>query len=142
MKKIILCFLSFLLFSQYLQSQKAKQLKFVPSANVDSGFKQGNYECQVLQLTNQNRQTSIMIVFIDKGGKRDNSRTRLRCNYLFKRERIYLKNVFFSDVEILENYNDIVDANALMLKFTKDYYQPQLWSVLNSHSFFNTAPQR
>ena len=141
MKKSILCFLFFMLFSQCLQSQKAKQIKLIPAATTDTGFTRGVYECQVLQLTDQSQHTSIVIVLINKGEGADDSRTKLRCNYLFKRERIYLKNVFFSHVEVLKNYTDIVDANALLVKLKDEYYKPQLWSVLDAHSFFNTVPR-
>lgn len=72
----------------------------------------------------------------------DNARTKLRCNYLLKRERIYLKNVFMADVAVLENYASIVDINSVLQKIKEKYEDVQLWSILNADIFFNTALQR
>lgn len=141
MKKMILCFFYLLLFCQLIPAQKTKQLGYVPLLAADSSFSKGNYECQVLQLTNQNRTTSIMIVLVEKGEKKE-SRCKLRSNYLFKRERMYLRTVFFAEVEVLEHIQTITDVDALMQRLKNDYYKPQLWSVLRTDAFFSTAPQR
>ena len=83
-----------------------------------------------------------MIVLVETGDCGNDARTKLRTNYLFKREKTYLKNVFFADVEEVENISSVVDVVTLLQKLRAHYYQPQLWSVLNTNTFFNTAPQR
>lgn len=141
MKKIILCFFYILLFCQLIQAQKPKQLRYVPTLKADSSFVKGNYECEVLQLTNQNRSTGIMIVLVEQG-EEGMHRNQLRSNYLFKRERMYLRTVFFAEVEVLERINVVTDVSALLQRLKKDYHQPQLWSVLRTDTFFSTVPQR
>lgn len=141
MKKIILCFFYSLLFCQLIPAQKSKQLRYVPPLSTDSSFSKGSFECEVLQLTNQNRSTGIMIVLVEKGEEKMH-RNQLRSNYLFKRERMYLRTVFFAEVEVLERINVVTDVSALLQRLKKDYYQPQLWSVLRTDAFFSTVPQR
>lgn len=71
------------------------------------------FECRVFQLTHQNNQTSIMIDLVETGDASTDGRTKLRTHYLFKREKMYLKKVFFADVEEVENILSIVDVAAL-----------------------------
>ena len=141
MKKIILCFFCSLFFCQLIRAQKTKQLRDVPTLPTDSFFNKGSYGCEVLQLTNQNRNTGIMIVLVEQREEKMH-RNQLRSNYLFKRERMYLRTVFFAEVKVLERINVITDVSALLQRLKKDYYQPQLWSVLRTNTFFSTAPQR
>jgi len=144
MKRVLLCLIMLFLL-QHVQSQKNKVVRYVPpTANTDTSLNNSNalFECRVFQLTNQNKQTCIMIVLVETGDAGNDARTKLRTNYLFKREKTYLKNVFFADVEEVENISSVVDVVTLLQKLRAQYYQPQLWSVLNANSFFNTAPQR
>lgn len=144
MKKLLLClFMLFLL--QTIKSQKNKEVRYIPPlTNIDTALRNSNanFECRVFQLTNQNKQTSILIVLIETGNLGNEARTKLRTKYLFKREETYLKNVFFADVEVLEHFSSVIDVNALLQKLKEQYYQPQIWSVLNATNFFNTVPQR
>lgn len=144
MKRVLLCLIMlFLLY--HVQSQQHKEVRYIPaSTSTDTLFKNSNakFECRVFQLTNQNRQTSIMIVLVETGDAGNEARAKLRTNYLFKREKMYLKNVFFADVEEMETISSVVDVSALLQKLKENYHQPQLWSVLNAGTFFNTVPQR
>jgi hypothetical protein len=144
MKKLLLGLIMLFLL-QTVQSQKNKEVRFIPHVSkTDTSLKNSNasFECRVFQLTNQNKQTSIMIVLVETSEAGKDARTKLRTNYLFKREKTYLKNVFFADVEVLEHFPSVIDVPALLQKLKEQYHQPQLWSVLNTQSFFNTAPQR
>lgn len=118
MKKIILCLFYSLLFCQLMQAQKTKQLRYVPPLSTDSSFTKGSYECEVLQLTNQNRSTGIMIVLVEKREEKMH-RSQLRSNYLFKRERMYLRTVFFAEVEVLERIHVVTDVSALLQRLKK-----------------------
>jgi hypothetical protein len=144
MKRVLLGLI--MLFSlQPLHSQKSKQQTYVPSGETgDTSFKNTNasFECRVYEITNQYRQTSIILVLIETGDAGNKAQTKLRTEYLFKREKTYLKNVFFAEVKEVDHFASVVDVPSLLQKLKEQYYKPQLWSVLNADRFFNTAPQR
>lgn len=144
MKKFILFVLLIFFISFHLFSQQTKEQRFIPPVqSIDTSLKNSNnvFKCQVLQLKAQTGQSRVMVVLVETAAN-NSSRTKLRCNYLLKRERIYLKNVFMSDVQVLENYASIVDINSVLKKIKEKYDDVQLWSILNADTFFNTALQR
>lgn len=134
MKKIILCLFYSLLFCQLMQAQKTKQLRYVPPLSTDSSFTKGSYECEVLQLTNQNRSTGIMIVLVEKGEEKMH-RSQLRSNYLFKRERMYLRTVFFAEVEVLERIH-VVTGKCFAATFEKRLLPAAIMECASFRCFF------
>jgi hypothetical protein len=143
MKKLLPVF-GMLFLLQIAFAQNSKQVNYVPGGtSVDSFLKSDHlFECRVFELTNQYRQTKIMLVFITAGENGHPSRNQLRTNYMFKREKAYLKKVFFADVEVLEHFNSVVDASAFLKKLEEKYYKPQVWAVLNTDAFFNANAKK
>jgi hypothetical protein len=142
MKLILLSW--FLLFiSESVQSQKNKQETFIPKGETSDTFNKNlQYECRVFELTNQYRQTNRMLVFVETGDAGNKARTRLRTEYLFKREKNYLQKVFFADVRTIEEYSTVVDVHALVQKLKKQHDGLQVWTIIHADQFFSTAPQR
>jgi hypothetical protein len=145
MKHFLLCTLLFLAICNLLYSQKIKDISYIPpAAKVDSSLlnAKGNFNCQVIQLITPHKQTAVMIIFVETGNAGNKGRTKIRTNYLLKRERLYLRNIFFSNVEVLENFEAVIDIKTLLQKLDEKYDKPQLWSILRADTFFNTAHQR
>jgi hypothetical protein len=141
--KLLLQGLIMLFFCQPLQSQKCKLEAFIPKGETADTFnKNVQYECRVFELTNQYRQTNRMLVFVETGDAGNKARTRLRTEYLFKREKNYLKKVFFADVRTVDEYSSVVDVHALMQKLKSQHSGLQVWTVIHANQYFSTAPQR
>jgi hypothetical protein len=143
MKKLLLVF-GVLFLWQIVLAQNSKQINYVPGgASADSFLtSKHSFQCRVFELTNQYRETKIMLVFITAGENGHASRNQLRTNYLLKREKAYLKKVFFAEVQVLEHFNSIVDVSALLKKLEEKYYKPQVWAVLNTDVFFNANAKK
>lgn len=141
MKKNLLCILCAFSLSLSVFSQKGKLKRYIPAEiNLNSSLT-GNsfsYECQVLQIITSSGQKRVLIVLVQKNVKDYNNRMQLRTNYLLKRERIYLERIFFGNVIILEHLKS-VDVNTLLNRLEEKYDHPQLWSILNTETFFSTA---
>ena len=89
-------------------------------------------QAQILRLKNQNKETKWMIVFAEAEYQSSISRTKMRLDYILKRERIYLGNIFFADVAIVESVKEVTDMNLCLKTFVSQYPGLQLWSVLNA----------
>lgn len=92
--------------------------------------------CQVLQLTNTNKEKHLMVVFCEAPVKDSKQRARLRTDYMLKRERIYLSRVFFADVEILEEKPVSADIKSSLHLLEEKYNGLRLWAVLNTGTVF------
>lgn len=125
-------------------AQNHKQVNYVPAGvSLDSLYKsQTPFECRVYQLKNQYRQTKIMLVFVTAGSNVHISRKQLRVNYLFKREKTYLRNVFFADVNMLEQHNSIIDVYSFLQRMEEKYDHPEVWAVLSTDAFFGANAKR
>jgi hypothetical protein len=145
MKPILLCLLTFLLLPLTSFEQPVKKLGYVPAvATIDTTLaaKSKNIQCQVLKITNQSKQSRVMLVLVESFTFENGSRTKMRMNYVFKRERRYLKNIFVGDVSILETYRTIVDINSLLQNLQTKYEGLQLWTVLDADALFSKTHQR
>jgi hypothetical protein len=145
MKNFLLCFLTALLFCNCLHSQPAKEQRYIPVLSLNDTSLANtttNFKCQVLQLTTPHKQQLIMIVFVETGNAGNAARTKLRSNYMLKRERVYLRQVFFADVEILETIESAIDMSAMFHNLKNKYENPKLWSILKADAYFSTAHQR
>lgn len=94
---------------------------------------------QVLQLTGQNKEKFTMIVFADAAYENNLSRTRMKIDYVLKRERIYLAKIFFADADVLEELKDVIDINASMKKMEQKYPGLKCWSMLNADMILGAA---
>lgn len=92
--------------------------------------------CQVLRLTNSNKEKSLMVVFCESPVKDSKQRARLRNDYMLKRERIYLSRVFFADVEVLEERKVLMEVKPFLKKLEEKYDGLKLWAVLNADTIF------
>jgi hypothetical protein len=144
MKAVLLCLCICLLLPFYSFEQTAKKLGYVPAvATIDTTLtvKEKTIQCQILKITNATRQSKIMIVLIASGTFENESRTTMRINYMFKRERIYLKSVFVANVAVLETHRTIVDLNSLLEKLKEKYEGIQVWTMIDADAFFSKTPQ-
>lgn len=91
---------------------------------------------QVLRLTNQNREKSLLVVFCETSITNSKQRAKMRSDYMLKRERIYLSNVFFSKVEVLEKEIFSSDIKTCLQLLELKYTQLRLWSILQSDFLF------
>lgn len=91
---------------------------------------------QVLRLTNQQKEESLMVVFCETTIQGSRQRALLRSDYMLRRERIYLSNVFFSKVEVLEKEIFSTDIKTCLQLLELKYAQLRLWSILQSDLLF------
>lgn len=92
--------------------------------------------CQVLRLTNTNKEKSLMVVFCETPVKDSKQRARMRNDYMLKRERIYLSRVFFADVEVLEERKVLMEVKPFLKTLEEKYDGLKLWAVLNADTIF------
>lgn len=92
--------------------------------------------CQVLKLTNQNKETSLMAVFCETSIKQSKQRACMRNNYMLRRERIYLSKVFFADVEVIEERKVLMEVKPFFKLMEEKYAGLKLWSVINGETLF------
>lgn len=92
--------------------------------------------CQVLRLTNQNKERILMVVFCETTVKDSKQRAKLRSDYMLKRERIYLSRVFFADVDVIEERKVLMDVKTFLKLLEEKYEGLRLWAVLNSDTIF------
>jgi len=92
--------------------------------------------CQVLRLTNTNKEKSLMVVFCESPIKDSKQRARMRNDYMLKRERIYLSRVFFADVEVVEERKVSMEVKPFLKTLEEKYDGLKLWAVLNADTIF------
>ena len=92
--------------------------------------------CQVLRLTNTNKEKYLMVVFCETPVKDSKQRARMRNDYMLKRERIYLSRVFFADVEVLEERKVLMEVKPFLKTLEEKYDGLKLWAVLNADTIF------
>lgn len=145
MKRCFFYFFVYLLLPIYIFGQPVKKLSYVTAvATIDTTLAPTTkmIQCQVLKITNQANQTRVMLVLVETCNVENESRTKMRVNYLFKRERHYLKNIFVVDVAVLETYRIIVNINSLLQNLQSKYEGLQLWTVVDADALFSKTPQR
>ena len=145
MKPILICFIFILTLPLTSFEQTVKKLVSVPAvATVDTTLtaKEKTIQCQVLKITNQSKQSRVMLVLVQSSLLENKSRTMMRLSYMLKRERVYLKNIFEADIAVLETYRTIVDINSLLQKLQSKYEGLQLWTVVDADALFSKTPQR
>lgn len=145
MKPILLCLFCYLLLPLTSFEQTSKKLGYVPAvATIDTTLatKQKTIQCQVLKITNLSNQSRVMLVLVETSLLENEGRTKMRLNYMLKRERVYLKNIFVSDVAVLETYRTIIDINSLLQNLLNKYEGLQLWTVVDADALFSKTPQR
>lgn len=91
--------------------------------------------CQVLRLTNQNKEKYFMVVFCETPIKDSKQRAKLRSDYMLKRERIYLANVFFATVDVVEEQKIQTDTKTYFRLLEDKYDGIRLWAILNTDLF-------
>lgn len=114
---------------------------YVQQSNIDTlTFKENSIEkirvCQVLKLTNQNKETSLMAVFCETSITQSKQRACMRNNYMLRRERIYLSKVFFADVEVIEERKVLMEVKPFFKMMEEKYAGLKLWSVINGETLF------
>ncbi len=142
MKTYLLYLFSYLFLPLTSFEQTVKKLGYVPAvATIDTTLatKQKTIQCQVLKITNLSKQSRVMLVLVETSLLENTGRTKMRLNYMLKRERIYLKNIFVADIVVLETYRTIVDINALLQNLQSKYEGLQLWTVLDAELLFFTS---
>ncbi len=145
MKAYLLCLFAYLLLPFYSVEQTVKRLSYVPAvATIDTTLaaKIKTIQCQVVRITNQSNQSRIMLVMVETLSSKNESRTKMRINYVLKRERLYLKNIFVADIAVLETYRTIVDIHSLLQNLQSKYEGLQLWTVVDADALFSKTPQR
>jgi hypothetical protein len=145
MKAILLCLFSYLFLPLTSFEQPVKKLGYVPAvATIDTTLaaKVKTIQCQVVKITNQSKQSRVMLVLVETSLLENEGRTKMRLNYMLKRERVYLKNIFVADIVVLETYRTIIDINALLQKLQSKYEGLQLWTVVDADALFSKTPQR
>lgn len=106
-----------------------------PSANAKQGEKGSKLiYCQVLRLKDQTNETKVMAVFSEVTVTASYQRAKMRNDYMLKRERVYLGNIFFADVDVLEEIKNAIDVKLYMQKLRERYSEIQLWTVLDGNT--------
>ncbi len=90
---------------------------------------------QVLRLTNQNKEKSFMVIFCETPVTESKQRAKLKNDYMLRRERIYLAQVFFAKVEVVEKENIQTDTKTYFRLLEEKYAGLRLWAVLNTEMF-------
>jgi hypothetical protein len=90
--------------------------------------------CQVLRLTHKTNENNIMAVFAEVTVTASYQRAKMRNDYMLKRERIYLSNVFFADVDVLEESTRVMDVKLFMQTLRERYDGIKLWAVLDGNT--------
>ena len=145
MKTYLLCLFSYLFLPLTSFEQTVKKLGYVPAvATIDTTLatKQKMIQCQVLKITNQSKQSRVILVLVETSLLENEGRTKMRLNYMLKRERVYLKNIFVADIVVLETYRTIVDINSLLKNLQSKYEGLQLWTLVDADALFSKTPQR
>ena len=83
--------------------------------------------CQVLRLTNTNKEKSLMVVFCESPVKDSKQRARMRNDYMLKRERIYLSRV---------KRESLMEVKPFLKTLEEKYDGLKLWAVLNADTIF------
>jgi hypothetical protein len=140
MKKIIHCICLILVLSPAVHSQPIQGAEYIhppvdPSANVKPGEKGSKLiYCQVLRLRDKTNEHSIMAVFSEVTVTASYQRAKMRNDYMLKRERVYLGNIFFADVDVLEESTKVMDVKLFMQKLRERYSDIKLWAVLDGNT--------
>jgi hypothetical protein len=87
---------------------------------------------QILKVVDQHKKESILIVFADALIEHNPARTRMKIDYILKRERIYLGAIFFAEVSVLEELKNVPDLDMCMKKMGQKYPALMCWSILNA----------
>jgi hypothetical protein len=140
MKKIIHCIFLILVLTPAVTAQPISGAEYIhppvdPSANAKPGEKGSKLiYCQVLRLTHKTNEHNIMAVFSEVTVTASYQRAKMRNDYMLKRERIYLGNIFFADVDVLEESTKVMDIKLFMQTLRKRYSNIQLWAVLDGNA--------
>lgn len=113
---------------------------------VDSGseeakkkrkFKKGDtlVYCQILRLTDRDKKKQIMVVFANSVIRESKMRSRMKIDYMLKRERVYLHKVFFFDVDILDEQRVDTTIKEYMNAVQLYYPNAKIWGILNADGF-------
>lgn len=97
-------------------------------------FKKGDtlMYCQILRLTDRDKKTQIMTVFANSVIRESKMRSRLKIDYMMKRERVYLHKVFFFDVDILDEQRVDTTIKEHMHEVHLSYPNAKIWCILNA----------
>lgn len=134
--------LTFILFIQILNAYpQILSTGYIQQANPDTLTIEENLTeklrvCQVLKLTNQNKETRLMAVFCETPITQSKQRASMRNNYMLRRERIYLSKVFFSEVEVIEERKVLMEVKPFFKMLEEKYTGLKLWSVINGETLF------
>ena len=91
--------------------------------------------CQVLRLTNQNKEKSFMVVFCETPIKDSKQRAKMKNDYMLRRERIYLAQAFFAKVDVVEECRIQTDPKSYFRLLTEKYDGLRVWAILNTEMF-------
>lgn len=91
---------------------------------------------QVLQLHTQDGKEYRMAVLAEAIIETTLSRTRMRIDYMLKRERVYLSRIFFAKVRVLEQARVPEQRELFLKQLEKRFPEIKVWSVLNVNAYF------
>jgi hypothetical protein len=97
-------------------------------------FKKGDTltYCQVLRLTDRDKKTRIMTVFANSVIRESKMRSKLKIDYMMKRERVYLHKVFFFDVDVLDEQRVDTSIKEHMNAVYIKHPNAKIWCILNA----------
>jgi len=91
--------------------------------------------CQVLRLTNQNKERSFMVVFCETPINDSKQRAKMKNDYMLRRERAYLAQIFFAKVDVVEERKIQTDTKTYFRLLTEKYDGLRVWAILNTEMF-------
>jgi hypothetical protein len=101
-------------------------------------YKRGDtlYFCEVLKLSSHNYREHYFAVFGFAHIIARKSRSKMKINYVLKRERNYLSNIFYSKAVVLEKKRVDTKVSAHMKKLEKRYPLIRMWGVLDANAIY------
>ena len=91
---------------------------------------------QVLHLKDNEGKEWVMLVVADAPFDRSWGRSKLKINYLLRRERSYLSNIFFANVKVLEELPAAATTEATMKLLQPKYEGLKFWASLRTETLF------